>query len=192
MTGDIQNHTASSHGVAAILDFWFSEAVQSHWFNATPEFDARLRDTYEETWEAARQGQLKDWEATPEGALALVIVLDQFPLNMFRGRAESFSTEALARQVAERAIARDFDKSLSAQQKFMLYLPYMHSESLDDQARSVALFEAAGLTDSLKWARHHHDIVRRFGRFPHRNAILGRTSRPEEVSWLDSKEAFHG
>ncbi len=175
-----------------LLAFWFSEAVRERWFDSTPEFDAALRTRYEALWPAASRGELADWEGTPEGALALVILLDQFPLNMFRGQAASFSTEAAARRVAERAIARGFDQRLNDAQRLMLYLPYMHSESPADQARSVALFEAAGLTDSLKWARHHRDIVARFGRFPHRNAILGRESTAEEAAWLASEEAFHG
>jgi uncharacterized protein (DUF924 family) len=176
----------------ALVDFWFSASVRPLWFNATPEFDAELRQHYLPTYRAALAGQLAAWEQTPLGALALVICLDQLPLNMFRGQAESFVGEAPARAVAERAIDRGLDQSLAGVQKAFLYLPYMHSESLADQDRSVALFEAAGLQDNLHWAKHHRDIVRRFGRFPHRNAILGRESTPEEDAWLASKEAFRG
>ncbi len=176
----------------SIVDFWFSEPVRKRWFDSTPEFDAQLKQRFEGVWEAAARGDLADWEATPEGVLALVIVLDQFPLNMFRGRPESFATEAASRAVAERAIARDFDAQLDDEGKPFLYLPFMHSEALQDQERSVALFAAAGLEASLKWARHHRDIVKRFGRFPHRNAILGRANSAEEQAYLDDPGAFRG
>jgi uncharacterized protein (DUF924 family) len=124
--------------------------------------------------------------------LALVIVLDQFPLNMFRGQRESFATEAAAREAAVQAIAWGFDQSLTDEQKAFLYLPFMHSEDLADQDRAVALYEGAGLENSLKWARHHRELIRRFGRFPHRNAILGRPSTPEELAYLGSAGAFKG
>ncbi len=175
-----------------VLDFWFSEAVRPLWFNATPEFDRELEGRFRGLWEAAAGGGLDHWQETPEGALALVIVLDQFPLNMFRGQPASFSTEAAARQVAEAAIARGFDTAMAPERRVFLYLPFMHSESLADQERSVALYDGAGHGDGPKWARHHRDIVRRFGRFPHRNAILGRESTPEELAWLASDEAFTG
>ncbi|MGF1643206.1 MAG: DUF924 family protein [Thiotrichales bacterium] len=172
--------------------FWFSAPVQALWFNATPAFDAALRSRFLATWHAARAGGLEHWEAAPTGALALTIVLDQFPLNMYRNEALAFSTEQAARDVAERAIERRFDQTLDDAGRAFLYLPLMHSEKLADQDRSVALFEAAGLTANLRFARHHREIVRRFGRFPHRNAILGRISTPEELAYLDSPEAFHG
>jgi uncharacterized protein (DUF924 family) len=162
------------------------------WFDATPEFDKALRERFLTTYRAAADGQLRQWEETSSGILALVIILDQFPLNMLRGQPESFTTEAAARKVAERAIARDFDQELPIEQRQFLYLPFMHSEALADQDRSVQLYEQSGLEDSLSYARHHHDLIRRFGRFPHRNAILGRVSTPEELAYLASPEAFHG
>ena len=121
-----------------------------------------------------------------------MILLDQFPLNMFRGRPEGFATEADSRAVAERAIERGFDQALDDQGKAFLYMPFMHSEFLADQERSLALFAAAGLDANLKWARHHRDIVHRFGRFPHRNAVLRRQHTPDETEWLASPEAFRG
>jgi len=175
-----------------VLDFWFSERVRPLWFNSTPAFDRELTERFLTTYQAAAAGALDGWAATPEGALALVIVLDQFPLNMFRGRPESFATEAHARDVARRAIDNGFDQSLSGEQKGFLYLPFMHSEELRDQDRSVELYEKAGLEDSLRWARHHRELIRRFGRFPHRNAILGRESTPQEREYLASKDAFLG
>jgi len=176
----------------AVLDFWFSDEVKPLWFRSTPAFDDALRERFLAIWQAAAAGELDSWRESPEGALALVIVLDQFPLNMFRGKAESFSTEALSREVAQAAIDRGWDRELDRSCLAFLYLPFMHSENLADQDRSVALFEAAGLVDNLRFAQHHRELIRRFGRFPHRNAILGRPSSEEELAYLASKEAFHG
>jgi uncharacterized protein (DUF924 family) len=175
---------------AAVLDFWFSAEAAPRWFRATEAFDTEVRQRFLPTWEAARVGGLGDWEQSARGSLALVVVLDQLPLNMFRGQPACFATEAQSREVAERAIARGFDRQLDEREKMFLYLPFMHSEELADQDRSVALFEGARLRDNLRWARHHREIVRRFGRFPHRNLILGRISTPEEQEWLASPKAF--
>lgn len=175
-----------------IIDFWFSEPVSRMWFNATPEFDEQLRRDYLHIYHSAVAGELTEWENTPLGSLALAIIFDQLPLNMFRGLAESFATEARAIQVARHAINSQFDQQLNATQKIFLYIPFMHSELMADQDLSVALFEAAGLEHNLRFAKHHRDIVRRFGRFPHRNAILGRVSRAEEIDYLASKDAFTG
>jgi len=173
-----------------LLDFWFAPGMQKRWFRSTPALDREIAERFADTWRAGRDGRLAAWEQTGDGALALTILLDQLPLNMFRGRPDSFSTEAQARAVADRAIARGFDQGMPAERLQFLYLPFMHSESLADQARSVALFEAAGLHENLRFARHHRDIVARFGRFPHRNAILGRRSTPEEAAWLASPEGY--
>ena len=173
-----------------VVAFWFAESAAQYWFRSTPEFDAEVRQRFEPTWQAAAAGKLSDWADTATGALALVVVLDQFPLNMFRDQPAGYSTESAARAVAARAIEDGFDMELEDRQKAFLYLPFMHSEDLADQDRAVDLFEAAGLTDNLKWARHHREIVRRFGRFPHRNAVLGRQSSAEELAWLASPGAF--
>lgn len=175
-----------------VLDFWFADEHRPLWFGSTDAFDRMIRERFDELWRHARDGGLAHWESTPAGALALVILLDQFPLNMFRNQPLGFSTEADSRQVAGRAIARGIDRRLSDGEKPFLYLPFMHSEDLDDQDRSVALFEAAGLAANLRWAQHHREIVRRFGRFPHRNAILGRADTPEEAAWLRTSGAFRG
>lgn len=176
----------------ALLRFWFSAAMRKRWFDSTPEIDAQIRTRFEALWRAGAQGGLSGWETTPHGALALVILLDQLPLNMYRGQARSFATEAAAREVAGRALANGFDRDLSPEQQAFLFMPFMHSENLADQDRSVALFEGAGLDKSLHWARHHRDLIRRFGRFPHRNGILGRTSTEMEQEYLQSEEAFRG
>lgn len=138
------------------------------------------------------RGGLNDWQNNPDGCLALVIILDQLPLNMFRGTAKSFTSEAKSRDVARRAIEQGFDQKIDAARLAFLYLPFMHSEDLADQDLSVQLFETAGLENNLHFAQHHREIVRRFGRFPHRNIILGRASTPEENDYLNSKEAFTG
>ncbi|AGA34040.1 protein of unknown function DUF924 [Thioalkalivibrio nitratireducens DSM 14787] len=175
-----------------ILEFWFSEDVRPFWFRSTPEFDQQLRGRFRGVWETAARGGLEAWLGSADGTLALVIVLDQFPLNMFRGHAKAFSTEARARDAADHAIRQGWDRAMDDARKGFLYLPFMHSESLDDQDRSVRLYREAGLTGSLRWAGHHRGIIRRFGRFPHRNTALGRVNTPEEVAWLASKEAFRG
>jgi uncharacterized protein (DUF924 family) len=175
-----------------LIEFWFSERVRPMWFRATPEFDLEVRERYESLWRRAQEGGLDDWRQSLEGALALVILLDQLPLNMFRGEAQSFCTEAASRQVAEQAIEQGFDKAMPKEWRMFLYMPYMHSEHIADQDRSVDLYAKAGLDDNLHWAKHHRAIVQRFGRFPHRNAILGRDSSEEERQWLASSEAFKG
>ncbi|MGE0079698.1 MAG: DUF924 family protein [Thiohalomonadaceae bacterium] len=175
-----------------VLDFWFSDEARPRWFDSTPDFDREITARFHATWQAAARGELDAWADGPEGALALVIVLDQFPLHMFRGRAEAFSTEAKARAVTRTALARQWGAGLPPEGRAFLYLPLMHSESLADQEDSVALYEALGLPVNLYWARHHRNLIRRFGRFPHRNAALGRTSTPEETAYLASDEAFRG
>ncbi len=175
-----------------IIAFWFSEPVKRLWFNANPSFDRLLRVNYLEAYEIARSGHLSSWQQQAEGSVALTILLDQFPLNMFRGEARSFATEEEARRVAKNAIKLGFDRALTDDQKIFIYMPFMHSESMDDQNYAVKLFENAQLTDNLKYATHHRDIIQRFGRFPHRNKILGRESTPEELEYLKSKDAFRG
>lgn len=183
----------ADYGIAdpeALLRFWFGDEARPRWFASTRGFDDLLHTRYLTTWEAARDGALDLWAETPRGALALVIVLDQLPLNMFRGNPRSFETEAAARRVADAAIARGFDAELDAEEQGFLFMPFMHGEAFADQERSLALYRQAGL--DTYWAEHHHGIIRRFGRFPHRNAILGRTSTPEELAWLASDGAFKG
>jgi len=175
-----------------ILTFWFSDRVKPLWFNSTPEFDAELKENYQDIYAAALSGDLSEWQNSSEGCVALVVILDQFPLNMYRGLAESFDGEAKAREIAKGAISKGIDEQIPDEQKAFLYMPLMHSENLADQDLCVSLFEAAGLKENLRFARHHQEIVRRFGRFPHRNKILGRTSSKEELEYLNSKEAFHG
>ncbi len=175
-----------------ILDFWYSKEMQSRWFASTPALDAEIREKFGALWRAAKEGGLGGWKETPDGCLALVIVLDQLPLNMFRGTAESFTTEQSAVEITKHAIRRGFDRQLPSERLAFLYMPLMHSENLADQELSVNLFETAKLENNLRFAQHHRELIRRFGRFPHRNRILGRESRQEEIAYLASKEAFLG
>lgn len=177
---------------AEILDFWYTPPMSEHWFSSTPEIDANIRSLYSVIWLQAAQGDLDHWKKTAEGCLALCIVLDQFPLNMFREDAKGFSTEQQAIEVAKHTIKQGFDQQLPMERRAFLYMPLMHSENLADQDESVRLFEVAGLDGNARFARHHRELIQRFGRFPHRNAILGRESTPEEAEYLNSKEAFTG
>jgi uncharacterized protein (DUF924 family) len=175
---------------AEVIAFWRA-AGEKKWFEKDEAFDAEVRERFFATHEAAARGELRDWEATPEGALALVIALDQFPRNLFRGSARAFATDAQARAVAERALERDFDKAVPHELRTFFYLPFMHSEALADQERCIELYAALGDENSLKYADLHADIIRRFGRFPHRNPILGRATTAEEQAYLDA-DGFKG
>ncbi|MBW9264138.1 MAG: DUF924 domain-containing protein [Candidatus Thiodiazotropha sp. (ex. Lucinisca nassula)] len=182
----------SDKEVNEIIEFWFSGRVEPLRFNSTAEFDQEIRDRYLRLWHRGCKGGLDHWKETKEGCLALVILLDQFPLNMFRHQSEAFSTEQQSRDVAGFAIDAGFDKQMPGEWQAFLYLPFMHSESLTDQDRSVSLFDSAGLHENLKWAEHHRALIRRFGRFPHRNEILGRESTADELAYLNSNQAFTG
>jgi uncharacterized protein (DUF924 family) len=167
-----------------VVGFWL-HAGSDKWFKKDDAFDAEIRRRFLSTHEAATGGELTGWETTPEGALALLILLDQFPRNMFRGLARTYATDAQARAVADRAIACGFDVAVDPSCRGFFYLPFMHSEELGDLERCERLYEAAGDEDGLKYARHHRDIVARFGRFPHRNAMLGRATTADEQAFLD-------
>lgn len=175
-----------------ILAFWFSDAQRSRWFRSTPEFDALIKEQYLDTWLAAADEQLTDWQQTAQGVTALCIVLDQFPLNMFRSKPLAFATEAHARKVAKAAIEQGLDNELADEQKVFVYMPFMHSENIEDQHYAVELYAAAGMAENVKYANHHRGLIEQFGRFPHRNAILGRVSSTEEQAYLASPQAFLG
>ncbi len=167
-----------------ILAFW-RDAGPDRWYTRDDGFDAVVRRRFLDLWRKAAAGQLSSWEASDDGTLALVVVLDQFPRNMFRGDARTYASDALAREVAHRAIERGVDARIDPALREFLYLPLMHSEHLPDQLRCIELSRNAGHAENLKWAEHHADIIRRFGRFPHRNRILGRANRPDEQAFLD-------
>ena len=170
---------------ADVLAFWRA-AGSAKWFKKDAAFDAEIARRFSALWQQAAAGSLPPGEDTPEGALGLVILLDQFPRNMFRGDARAFATDTTARAVAGRAIARGFDQAVPASERLFFYLPFEHSESEADQARAVALVDSLGDPDLTRWAKLHADIIRRFGRFPHRNTVLGRTSTREEQAFLDA------
>ena len=169
---------------AGILAFW-RDAGPKRWYTPDEAFDAEVRRRFLGLWQRAAAGELSSWETSDDGALALVIVLDQFPRNMFRGDARTYASDAHAQEVASRAIERGVDARIDPALREFLYLPFMHSEHLADQLRCIELSREAGLVESAKWAGHHADIIRRFGRFPHRNRILGRATTPEEQAFLD-------
>jgi uncharacterized protein (DUF924 family) len=175
---------------ADVLAFW-RDAGPDKWFEKNDAFDAAIKTGFLATYEAAAAGKLSDWEATPDGALALTIVLDQFPRNMFRNDPRAFAADPTARGVVERAIARGFDSQFPPAERSFFYLPFEHSEAMTDQERCCALFRTMGDAELLHWAELHANIIRRFGRFPHRNAALGRATTPEEKSFLDD-DGFAG
>ncbi len=175
-----------------ILDYWYADEMKQAWFQSTSEIDAQIRDKYESLWEQAASANLNHWAESAEGALALVIILDQFPLNMFRNEPRSYQTESLAIQITHQAVAQELDCQLAQNRLAFLYMPLMHSENIVDQELSVQLFEQTKLDANIRFARHHRDIIKKFGRFPHRNCILNRQSSPEELEYLNSKQAFKG
>ena len=176
---------ATTASAADVVAFW-REAGPKAWFKKDETFDTDIRRRFLTKHEAAAAGQLSDWEQSAEGALALLILLDQFPRNMFRGSPRMFATDSMARAIAAGSIVRGHDAQVDKTLRNFFYLPFEHSEDMADQERSIALCKAAGDADSLKWAEIHADIIRRFGRFPHRNAVLGRATTPEEQKFLDS------
>ena len=168
----------------SIVAFW-TEAGPPRWFKKDPAFDAEISERFLATHEAAAEGRLADWEKSASGALAMMLLLDQFPRNMFRDSGRAFATDPQALALAKRAIGRGFDLQVAPQMRAFFYLPFMHAEDLIEQNRGVTLYRTAGDSDGEKWAQLHADIIRRFGRFPHRNAVLGRVTTPEEKAFLD-------
>ena len=171
-------------GAAEVVEFW-REAGYDKWFGKFPEFDEEIRRRFLPTYVAAAAGKLAAWEATAQGALALLILLDQFPRNMFRGQARAFATDPQAMAITAQSLIRGFDAQVPAELRAFFYVVFEHSENLADQEHGIALYQAAGDADGVKWANLHADIIRRFGRFPHRNPALGRVTTPYEQAFLD-------
>jgi uncharacterized protein (DUF924 family) len=167
-----------------IFLFW-KDAGPDKWFKSDPAFDEQVRARFLETYEAGIRGELDGWERSTYGAFALVILFDQFPRNIFRGTPKAFSSDEKAKQIAERAIAAGRDKAVDPEVHTFFYMPFMHSEALADQERCVALMRESGKQENVKYAEIHRDAIARFGRFPHRNEILGRKSTPEETAYLE-------
>ncbi len=169
-----------------LLGFWFAEATAAKWFRPEDQaaFDAELGQRFGHLIEDAEAGRLETWRQTPRGALALTIVCDQLPRNLRRGTPGAFALDARARAAAAGAIDAGFDRDMMITARLFFYLPFQHGETLDDQERSMALHETLGCPFYLTFARQHHVIIERFGRFPHRNAILGRVSTAAELAFL--------
>ena len=177
--------TGGDNSAADVLAFWRA-AGPGKWFKKDAAFDTEILSRFSALWRDAAGGALAGWETAPETALSLVLVLDQFPRNMFRGKADAFATDALARSAAERTIARGFDRQVPVSERLFFYLPFEHSERLADQERAVALMGTLDNPDLTRWAELHAEVIRRFGRFPHRNSALGRASTREEQAFLDA------
>lgn len=167
-----------------VIAFW-KEAGTARWFKKDSAFDEEIRTRFLATHEAAAAGKLTAWEKSATGALAMMLLLDQFPRNMFRDSGRAFATDPQALALAKRAIGRGFDVLVEPQMRAFFYLPFMHAEDLTEQNRGITLYRTAGDTDGEKWAQMHADIIRKFGRFPHRNTVLGRDTTPDERAFLD-------
>jgi uncharacterized protein (DUF924 family) len=165
---------------AEVLDFWFALKPQQ-WWRGSSELDDEVRERFHQLWEEQSGRSVSGFLGSPRDALAAVILFDQFPRNMNRGHADSFATDHMALGIATAAVGRGYDDQLSPLERGILYMPFQHSEDLEDQQRSVALFTALG-GDQLGFAKKHHDVIERFGRFPHRNRVLGRRPRPDELA----------
>nr|WP_255682885.1 DUF924 family protein [Dyella sp. 2HG41-7] len=179
----------------AVLQFWFDPANSEHWFAADPDFDAAIRNRFTGTLQRAIDGELGDWANNPQGWLALLIVLDQFPRNLYRHDPRAWAQDLPAQQLAVWGIEEGFDRRLTAAERVFAYMPLEHAEDIRLQRRCVRLLEALcddvpaqerdRYTDFLDYARRHESVIARFGRFPHRNAMLGRTNTSEEQKYLD-------
>ena len=171
---------------ADVLKFWFGLS-REQWWNGGPELDHRIRQNFLKLWAEKRRLPIDAFLDDPLTAAAAVILFDQFPRNMFRGHADQFATDHLALAIAKAVIDRHLDEQLQPQERLFLYMPFQHSEDLADQKRSLLLFTELGEPEQIKYSRIHHDLIERFGRFPHRNALLGRASRPEEIAAVTEK-----
>ena len=205
LVSDRDPSTGLPDRATAVLDAWFGspddpdrERQREIWFKSTAEFDASLRPAFLADYEAADAGQLRSWEALPEGALALVLLLDQIPRNIFRGTPRAYATDAAARGVADRALRQGFDRLVPPVWRLFFYMPFHHSEDLADQRRSVALFDTLPRNPDRRrslrrYGRPYIEVIERFGRFPHRNKILGRESTTDEIDFLAErdKSALH-
>lgn len=175
-----------------LLTFWFSKETKARWYASTPVFDDHCRQRFGDLAAKAARGELTDWEQKADGALALGLLLDQIPRNIHRASPKAFENDPTAVDVVARAIERGLDRLLSEERRNVFYLPFMHSEKLADQERGVQLYTELGNENGLAYAKDHADIIKRFGRFPHRNKIVGRTSTEEEQAFLDAGAKDYG
>jgi uncharacterized protein (DUF924 family) len=167
-----------------LLDFWFTELTDKQRFAKDEALDATLRERFGATLQAAVRGELSSWRATPQGRLAEIVVLDQLPRNLYRNTPGAFAQDPQALKLAQALVASGQDRALDLVQRTFAYMPYMHSESLLIHEQALVLFAQPGMENTLKFERRHQAIIARFGRYPHRNAILGRVSTPEELAFL--------
>jgi uncharacterized protein (DUF924 family) len=167
-----------------IIQFWFSPETRSYWFVASDAFDAKVRERFGTLSEHASSGDLDDWARTPEGSLALILLLDQVPRNIRRHTAQAFQSDDKALALAKKAVSAGFDRSLAKDERLFFYLPFEHAEDRAAQDEAIRLIEALGDEEYTDYARRHRDIIYRFGRFPHRNELLRRTSTEAEIEYL--------
>jgi len=177
--------TGSADGTATVLVYWFDELGPDRWWTRSDETDAMITERFRTLWEEWRSRTPESFLGSAREALAGVILFDQLPRNMFRGHADAYSTDPLALAIAKGAIDRGLDVGVTPDERSFLYMPFQHSEELVDQQRSVALFTALGDAKALDFAHRHHDMIERYGRFPARNAALGRADRPDEQSAIE-------
>lgn len=175
---------------AGVLEFWFDTLTPEQWWKRDDDVDTRIRERFSRLYESVSRHVPDDWLAIPAGRLAAVIVLDQFPRNMFRNDARAYGSDAAALALAEETIGMGWDSEIAPEKRAFLYMPYQHSEDAGMQARSVELFAALGDEENLDFAKKHKEIIDRFGRFPHRNSVLGRKSTPEEEEFLKAPGLF--
>jgi uncharacterized protein (DUF924 family) len=171
---------------AALLDFWFNEVGEQGWYSHDPALDVRCAARFRDIWRDKRMAPAETFLDRADEALAAILLFDQLPRNMFRGSADAFATDPLAREIARGAIAQGYDIQIGGAGRLFFYMPFQHSEDLSDQELSLQLFEGAGDARSLEYARDHHATIARFGRFPHRNAVLGRETLPQEQAAVES------
>ena len=180
-----------------VLEFWFGpkdgpdfEDMRATWFRSTQAFDAEFEERFADARRRAGAGELEAWMASAAGCLALIVLFDQYPRNVFRGTARAYATDAKARAVARHVLDKGIGRGLNRVQRLFLYIPFQHSQDRDDQARSVALFDSLDMEMAARSAKEHFETIARFGRFPHRNAALGRASTPEEQAYLKTAKSW--
>ncbi len=182
---------ADSQLIKEILNFWIKEVGRDRWFRSSKELDLEIRERFEEMWHQAVAGDLDGWAEKPDGALALIILLDQLPRNMFRGTAEAFASDGKALEIATLAIERRLDLEIPQAVRQLFYMPFMHAEELKAQEQCIEyLRDRVGDETNLKHANEHRDIIQKYGRFPHRNAVLGRKNTEEEEAYLEESSGF--
>lgn len=187
---EVMNNNAIEKQWKEVLYFWFSETNKNKWYIKSESFDNEIKEKFEYIYNAALQGKLESWMEFAESALALIIVLDQFPRNMYRNTSKAFASDEMAIKYAKMAIEKGLDKKLNSTQIQFMYMPFMHSENKEDQEISIQLFSKPGLEISFDYAKQHKAIIDKFGRYPHRNKILERNSTKEEIEFLKHHSGF--